>query len=113
FIAAGTKMLFHEAAYPIPLGLTDPPVQTSIRDDLHDAVRELNVDQHPVVVFGIPDLEESENLQRPGSGAYLIDDVQRRQRGLDRKTDLAGVGPLGAPDCLLDGIERGLGKPES
>src|ERR1700724_616943 len=55
----------------------------------------------------------SEHVERPGTGTQVVDDMERRERGFDGETDLAGVGPLGACDRLLDGIEGVLGELEA
>src|ERR1700692_2113911 len=113
FIAPRAKILFHEAAYGFPLGLAHARRQTPIRYDFHIAIRKLNVDEHAVVVLGIPHLQMSEHVERPGTGTQVVDDMERRERRLDGETYLAGVGPFGARDRLLDGIEGALGELEA
>src|SRR5450631_756184 len=43
----------------------------------------------------------------------IVQDVMRRQRRFDRKANLAGMGPLGSCDGLLDGIESRGGEQHS
>ena len=69
-----------------------------------------NVNQHPVVVLGIPYPQVREHLERADARTDLADDATRRKRGLDREADLAGMRALGAHDRVPNGIERGPRK---
>src|ERR1019366_1839398 len=110
FIASVAKMFFHEAAHRFPLRLTDSVFHSPIRDDFDRVIFKLNIDQHAVVVFGIPDPQATEDFERAVPRTQLVDDVQRCERGFDCETNLASVRPLGAGDGLLDGIQRRFGE---
>src|SRR5258708_2044795 len=103
-------MLFHEAAHSLPFRGADAALEAPIRDDFHITIRQLHVDQDPVVVLGVPHAEVREHLQRAGTGGHAVQNVQRRQRGFDREANLAGVRTLDACDGLLDGVERCAGE---
>src|SRR5258708_3311002 len=103
-------MLFHEAAHNLPFRRAYAGFGGPIRDDFHITIRQLHVDQDPVVVLGVPHAEVREHLQRAGTGGHAVQNVQRRQRGFDREANLAGVRTLDACDGLLDGVERCAGE---
>src|ERR1700744_4989159 len=48
------KMLLHQAAYRLPLGGADLSLEAAVRDYFDIAIRQLHIDQHAVVRFGIP-----------------------------------------------------------
>ena len=50
---------------PCPLAPADVPVQAAVGDDLDRVLGEQQVDQHAVVVLGVPDAELAE--QRDGA----------------------------------------------
>ena len=54
FEAAGAEMRFHQAAHRLPVGLGNAAVKAAVRDNFDIAIRELDVNQHAVVVFGVP-----------------------------------------------------------
>src|ERR1700740_1233267 len=56
------ELILHRAAYLLPLrsGLG---VDAAVGDDLHVAVREQKIDQHAVVVLGIPEPKLGEDFQ--------------------------------------------------
>src|SRR2546427_361815 len=62
FIVSLLELRFHRAADLLPLrpGLC---VDAAVGDDLHVALREQEVDQHAVVVLGIPDPKLGEDFQ--------------------------------------------------
>src|SRR6266404_1220934 len=110
FEASRAEMLFHPAAHGLPFRGTDAALETPVRDDFDAAIRQLHVDQHPVVVLGVPHMQVGEHLERPGTGGHAAQNVQRRQRGFDGEANLAGVRTLDAGDGLLDGVESCTGK---
>src|SRR5256885_9563477 len=73
FIVSLLELRFHRAADLLPLrpGLC---VDAAVGDDLHVALREQEVDQHAVVVLGIPDpkLGEDRKSTRLNSSHLVI-----------------------------------------
>ncbi len=108
--AAGTEMLFHEAANRLPLRRTDPALKAAIGDDFDVAIRQLNVDQDAVVAFGIPNAQSRKDFQRMSARGDIVQDVIRRQRRFDREANLTGMRRFGSGNGLLDGIESRGGK---
>src|SRR5579859_6403780 len=103
-------MLFHEAAHSLPFRGADAALEAPIRDDFDIAIRQLHVDQDPVVVLGVPHAQVCEHLERACTGSHAVQNVERRQRGFDGETNLTGVRTLDACDGLFDGVERCTGE---
>ena len=63
----------------------------AVGDDLDAPIGDEDVNQHAVVVLGVPDAQLREHLERTGAGAGLSDDATRRQRRFDGESYLARV----------------------
>src|SRR5688572_956906 len=55
--AAGAKLPLDQRADALPLALGDSRIETAVGDDLDIALREQDVDQHPVAFMGVPNAE--------------------------------------------------------
>src|SRR5581483_10370041 len=88
---AVVKRTFHLAADSLPLRRADTRVDAAIREYLDVTVGEQQVDQHAVVVFGVPNSQLRENIDR--ALARRAPAQQRRdfQGGFDGKADLSAV----------------------
>ena len=62
--SSGAEMLLHEAANRFPFGGADAAPEASVSNDFDIAVRQLDVDQDPVVVLGIPHTQVRVHLER-------------------------------------------------
>src|SRR5262245_49676519 len=67
-----------------------------------------HVDQHAVVVLGIPDAQQTENLQRPLTRREACDQVGQVQRMLHGETHFARMAPLDLGDAGLDAGQQFL-----
>src|ERR1700690_1879048 len=83
FKAAGTEVFLHEAAYGRPLRLTDPALKAAVGDDFDMAIRQLDVDQHTVVRFGIPNAQSGKHFQGMIVRGHIVQEVFRCERRFD------------------------------
>ncbi len=93
----------------VPLGLLDDCGQAAIRDDLHDAVGEQDVNQHAVVLCRVPDTQSTEYLRGPVSRSEVVPQLWKIEGGLDREADFTGVPGLDLAHGRLDRLEH-LGR---
>src|SRR6266446_3949899 len=98
-------MLLHEAAHSLPFREADAALEAPVRDDFDVTIRQLHVDQDPVVVLGVPHAKVREHLERARTGRHAAQNMQRRQRRLDGETNFSGMRLLGTGDGLLDRIQ--------
>ena len=108
FVPAGPKVFFHDLADRLPLGLAYPFCEAAVRDDFHVSIRKLDINEYTVILLRVPHLELSEHFQRASARRYLVDHLQRRQRGFNGKANFAGVSTFGRSDGALDGVQRGF-----
>src|SRR5690242_5997770 len=92
------KLLFHSPADRIPGFLVDFGADAAVSDDLDAPVDELNVDQNPAVLLGIPDAELREHLPRALPGPEALPQRQPVQTGLHREPQFSIVRLLRIPD---------------
>ena len=110
FVPALRQSGFHVAADPLPFARARAGVNAPIGDDLDVAVREQQVNEHAVVVLGVPDPELREHLQRALPSRSPGEKRRRIERSLDREADLTAVRRLAALDRLLDRVQAGRWK---
>src|SRR5689334_8653408 len=94
----------------LPLALSHLRIDSAVGYDLHPALGEQYVDQHAVVLLGIPDALEGEHLARALTRRHSAPQLTGRELGLDHETDLPAVGLLGFGDRARDAVHRGIGK---
>ena len=82
----------------------------AVGDDLDVVIGDQHVDQHAVVVRGIPDAELPEHLQRPGARREVTPQLRQVEGGLDDEADLPAVAVLALADRLLDRIAHAARK---
>ena len=58
------KRALHRAANRLPCVVAYPPMDASVRNDLHVLVGEQNVDEHATILFGVPDAQTAEDVER-------------------------------------------------
>src|SRR3546814_10085792 len=61
----------------------------AISNDLDAAIGEQDIDQHAVVVLGIPDAQRREYLDRTFARGHSAPELVQRQCAFDREADLA------------------------
>src|SRR5258705_4995040 len=97
-----SETAFHLGADFFPARGADLGVDASIGDDLDIAVGQQQVDQHAVIVGGVPDPQLRENIQRALPRGLTAEQRRAVQRAFHDKADLAGMRSLARPDRLLD-----------
>ncbi len=93
---------FHRPADLLPFCGADQLVDAAVGENLDIAVRQQEIDQHAVVVRGVPDSQMRKNVERARAGRLVAQQRRAVQRAFDDKTDLAGMGRLTRLDCALD-----------
>src|ERR1700690_2586040 len=101
-VPARAGVLLDLAAHALPLRLADLRADTAVGDDLDRAVGPQHVDQHTVVMLGVPDVELREHGQRALPRRDAAPQPVPGQRGLDHEADLARVLLLRGPDGRFD-----------
>src|SRR6202165_249470 len=96
------EISFHLGADFFPAGGADLGVDAAIGDDLDVAVRQQQVDQHTIVVSGVPDAKLRKNIQRALPRRLIAEQRRAIERAFHGKADLAGMGGLAGLDRLLD-----------
>src|ERR1700736_6494279 len=86
----------------LPAGGADLGVDAAIGDDLDVAVRQQQVDQHTIVVSGVPDAKLRKNIQRALPRRLIAEQRRAIERAFHGEADLAGMGGLAGLDRLLD-----------
>src|SRR5438552_6119578 len=97
-----SEIALHLGADFFPARGADLGVDAAIGDDLDIAVGQQQVDQHAVVVSGVPDAQLRENIQRAFPRGLIAEQRRAVQCAFHDKTDLAGMRGLARPDRLLD-----------
>ena len=70
------------------------------------AIRQQQVDQHAVVVLGVPHPQQAEHFERTFARRDALVHAGQRQRGFDSEHHLAAMRRLAGDDRTLDAIER-------
>src|SRR5215469_7533122 len=95
-------VVLHLAAYRVPLRLRDPRCDTAVGDDLDVVIGHVHVDQHAVVVLGVPHPKLPEELQRARAWLEVAPQLGQIEPCLDHEADLATMTRLAFPDRLFD-----------
>src|SRR5450432_855168 len=99
---AGPEIALHVAADRLPASHADLGIDASIGDDLDVAVGQQQIDQHTIVVGGVPDAQMREQIERALARRLIAKQRRAVERAFDDKADLAGMGGLAGLDRLLD-----------
>src|SRR5437764_15498163 len=94
FETAFSERALHHSADRVPGILGYAPVDSSIGDDFDVAVGEQHVDQHAVVVLGIPDAELTEELEGSRTRLEAPKHLCERKRSFDDEAKLPLVRSL-------------------
>ena len=97
---------FHFTAYRFPALRADPPMDAAIGNDLNIAVRQQQIDQHAVVVFGVPDLQRRKHVKRALACGQSAQQECRIQRVFDGKTNLTSMPGFRLRNRLFDARQR-------
>src|SRR5438874_4595834 len=97
-----SEIALHLGADFFPARGADLGVDAAIGDDLDIAVGQQQVDQHAVVVSGVPDPQLREDIQRALPRGLIPKQRRAVQCAFHDKTDLARMRALTRPDRLLD-----------
>ena len=98
----------HRAADRLPARSADLRIDAAIGDDLDVAVGEQQIDQHAVVVRGVPDPQMREHVERALAGGLVAEQGGAVERAFHDETDLAGMRCFALLDRLLDAVEHVL-----
>ena len=98
----GLEIGLHRRADFFPAGGADLRVDAAIGDDLDIAVGEQQIDQHAVVVGGVPDPQLRENIERALARRLIAEQRRAVERAFHHEADLAGMRGLARLDRLLD-----------
>ncbi|AJZ56694.1 hypothetical protein OI25_7534 [Paraburkholderia fungorum] len=101
-IRALPKSLFHRVANRLPLLRTDLRVYAAIRHDLDVAICKQYVNQHAVVVLGIPYAQLREHFDSAISRRLPIEERRAVERAFDCETDITNVFRIASLDCLFN-----------
>src|SRR6516165_1560960 len=108
--AAGAIVVLHLPADRVPFRLAHASRDAAVGDDLDGVIRHEHVDQHTIVVLGIPDAELPEQLQGARARREIAPQLGHIEGGLDDEADLPSVPRLAIADGLLDRVAHGLRK---
>ena len=106
FEHAVAKRHLHPVANRLPRFFSHLGIHAAIGNDLDIPIRQQQIYQHTIVVFGIPDAQLRENLYSSLLCSLPGQQWNQIQRRLDCKTYLPGVHSLGFSDRMLDRIQR-------
>src|SRR5260370_21707851 len=101
-----SKIRFHLAADFLPAIRADLGVDAAVGDDLDLAVGQQQIDQHAVIMLGVPDPQLRENIQRPLPRWLIAKQRRAVERAFHHKADLARMRGLAGPDRLLDSLKH-------
>src|ERR1035438_7567642 len=108
----GLELGFHVAADLFPAARADMGFDAAVGDDFDLAVGEQQIDQHAVVVRGVPDPQMRKNVERALARGLIVEQRRAVERALDDKAQLAGMGSFAGLDRLLDAVEH-LGRKDA
>ena len=103
---AASEVPLHLAADLVPLGLRHTLRQAAIGKNLHITVGEQHVDQHTIVVRGIPDAQLAEHLQCALARSQIVPERCRMQRGFNTKRISPACCGFDRGDARLNSGER-------
>jgi len=106
FEATVGERALHRPADRIPCILGYASIDSSIGDDFDVAVGKQHVDQHAVVVLGIPDAELTEELERTRTRLEAPKHLRERKRSFDDEAKLSLVRSLSSGDRILYPLQR-------
>jgi hypothetical protein len=90
----------------MPLLREDPSIQAAIGHDLSVSFRYHKVQQHPVVVSGVPHPLMDKDIDRSVSSATPLNNVTQSRRTLDDDPNLTGVSTLGLTHRIRNRLRR-------
>ena len=85
-------------------------MNAAVGDDFHIAVGKQQINQHAVVVLGIPHPKLRKYFDGARSGAHPAPQRCNIQRGFDREADLSSMSGFTIANRLLDGPQRARRK---
>src|ERR1700738_238817 len=85
------EIRLHRPADFLPTGGADLGVDAAIGDDLDLAVGQQQIDQHAIVVGGVPDAQVRENIQRAFPRGLIAEQRRAVQRTFHDEAALAGT----------------------
>src|SRR5690606_3104074 len=101
------ELQLHLVADLFPIRLRYALGDTAIRQYLDVAIREQHINEHAVVLRGIPDTQQREKLHGALPRRELPPQLGQIERALDHEPDLADVARLRIADRPLDRLEHG------
>jgi hypothetical protein len=104
------KSGFHFSADAFPFFSPDSDVDPAIGNYFNVAVGEEQVNEHAVVMLGIPDMEVGKYLYRAFASRLIFKQRQRIQRRLYRETNFPSMAALRFFDSLFDSRQGSFGK---
>src|ERR1700676_680106 len=96
------EIALHRLADFLPARTANFCIDAAIGDDLDLAVGQQQIDQHAVVVGGVPDPQMRKNIQRALPRRLILEQRLAIQRAFHHEADLAGMGGLARLDRLFD-----------
>src|SRR5258708_8651672 len=99
---SGSEFDFHIRADFLPAGSADLRIDAAIGDDLDVAVGQQQIDQHAVIVGGVPDPQSRKNIQRALPRRLIPKQRRAIQRAFHDEAELAGMAALARLDRLFD-----------
>src|SRR5215472_13867523 len=99
---AGAEVVLHAAADHLPPARADPAVDAAVGNNLDIAVGEQKIDQHAVIVRGVPDPQMRKDVERTLACRLIAEQRPAVERTLHDKTRLAGMGGRAGLDRPLD-----------
>lgn len=85
-------------------------MNAAIGDNFHIAVGKQQINQHAVVVLGVPHPKLRKYFDGALSGAHPAQQLRNIQRGFDREADLSSMSGFTIANRLLDGPQRARWK---
>ena len=105
-----SEIRFHLLADFLPAISANFGVDAAIGDDLDVAVGQQQIDQHAVVMRGVPDPQVREDIERAFTRRLIAKQRRAVECAFDHETDLAGMDGLALFDRLLDCIQHARRK---
>ncbi len=102
------KRSFHPLTNFFPDDLFQPDMNASIGNDLYIVICQQQVNQHAVIVFGIPNMQVGKHLKRTLPCGLPRQQRCHIQRCLHRKAELPIVPDFGSADGSFNRIQRAL-----
>src|SRR3569833_2132090 len=102
----GAKLGLLVAADRLPAAGSDTRMDTAIGDDLDVAIGEQNIDQHAVIVCGVPDPQLREQVERTLARGLVAKQGRAVERTFHHEAHLSRMRGLASLDGLPNTIER-------